>query len=423
LVPEPDSPARDYLILALRLGKVMPGLVDAYFGPQDLKAQVDAESPLSAVQLRNEVATLLARLPDEVAEPDRRRWLGAQLVALEAQTLALAGDPLPYADFVACCFDIRPERTPDAVFAAASDDISRALPPDETGASTVTGRLAAWEARFKIEPGRLPAVCEWLVERLRDRSDRLFGLPTGENAEIAYVSDRPWTALARYQGGRRTRVEFNVDRISRPAELIRVVCLELYPGRHTERAWKERRLVDDMGRLEHGVLLLSTPEALLGEGLASLGERIVAPDDAYPDLLMEMYERAGLAIIADPVAAREAADREVRIRRAKTILRAVPANAAFLLHADGAPREEVAEYLRRFLLTTPERADDRLALIEDPIHRASVITDYEGERLLHRWFELGPSSEQYDRFGRLLREATTPSSIDAELPSFGRGGW
>ena len=41
----PDPIARDYLLLALRLGKLMPGLVDAYFGPAELKFQVQAEPP------------------------------------------------------------------------------------------------------------------------------------------------------------------------------------------------------------------------------------------------------------------------------------------------------------------------------------------------------------------------------------------
>jgi hypothetical protein len=40
-VPEPDAIARDYLLLALRLDQRMPGLVDGYFGPADLKARVD----------------------------------------------------------------------------------------------------------------------------------------------------------------------------------------------------------------------------------------------------------------------------------------------------------------------------------------------------------------------------------------------
>ena len=42
-VPEPDPIASDYLLLGLRLDQHVPGLVDAYYGPASLKAQVELE--------------------------------------------------------------------------------------------------------------------------------------------------------------------------------------------------------------------------------------------------------------------------------------------------------------------------------------------------------------------------------------------
>ena len=47
-VPAPDAVARDYLLLGLRLDQRIPGLVDGYFGPADLKATVDIEQPAAA---------------------------------------------------------------------------------------------------------------------------------------------------------------------------------------------------------------------------------------------------------------------------------------------------------------------------------------------------------------------------------------
>ena len=42
-VPAPDPIAADYIRLGLRLDQHIPGLVDGYFGPADLKAEVDME--------------------------------------------------------------------------------------------------------------------------------------------------------------------------------------------------------------------------------------------------------------------------------------------------------------------------------------------------------------------------------------------
>src|SRR5207247_3832973 len=115
-LPAPDPIARDYLILALRLDQRIPGLVDGYFGPADLKAQVDMEQHRAPEQLRDDAMALRDRLAVEVEHQDRRDWLDIQLLALETQSAALAGDALPYLEHVARCFAFAPRRRPDAEF-------------------------------------------------------------------------------------------------------------------------------------------------------------------------------------------------------------------------------------------------------------------------------------------------------------------
>jgi hypothetical protein len=425
-MPAPDPIARDYLLLTLRLGKLLPGLIEAYFGPADLKAQVEAEAPSTSSALRAQASALDSRLNAEVPEPERRRWLQAQLVALEAQALLLTGDPLAYTDWVTCLLDMTPERTPDTVFESAAEDLAKLLPSGEMRTETVADRLAAWNARFKIDPERLPAVVDWLVGVIRERVDRLFGLPQGEEVEFVYVAGGPWSAFNQYEGRCRSVVEVKTDLVCRPADLIQMVARSCYPGRHTEHAWKESRLVGELGRLEASVSLLNTPATVIAEGLAYLGERMVAPDETMPELLIELYGRGDLAIAADRPAAIDAAERQTRMRRLVSSLRGVSANAAFMLHADGTSRQEVAAYLHRYLLISREWADKRLSMIEsDPVFRAQFIVGHEGEQLLRRWFEFGPSGEQVERFGRLLREQLTPGWISADLSStgFGAGSW
>jgi hypothetical protein len=423
--PAPDPIARDYLLLALRLGKLLPGIVDSYFGPADLRAQVDAEPPRTASKLREEASAFESRIAKQVPEPDRARWLKAQMVAFEAQALMLAGDPLPYPDYIACLFDIVPDRMPEAIFDGAADDLARLLPSGELRTETVADRLATWDSHFVIDPEKLPGIVDWLVAEVRNRADRLLGLPTGERIEFEYVSGGPWSAFNQYAGAGRSQIEVNTAALCRPADLIHMAAHECYPGRHTEFAWKERRIAGDLNRLEATVAVLNTPEALIGEGLAYLGERMVIPDDVMPGLLIELYGRGGLEIASDPAAARDAAERQVRIQRALASLRGVNANAAFMLHADGVPRDDVIAYLQRYLLTTTDKAEKRLASLEDPILRAQYVAGSEGERLIRRWFELGPLTEQLDRFGRLLREQLTPGSISTELSATGYGqpGW
>ena len=104
----------------------MPGLIDAYYGPASLKAQVDIEPKRSPASLREDAASLRSRVADEIDAPDRRAWLTAQLVALETQASVLAGDTLPYVDFVARAFDYEPRRVPDDVLETAAARLDRA---------------------------------------------------------------------------------------------------------------------------------------------------------------------------------------------------------------------------------------------------------------------------------------------------------
>jgi hypothetical protein len=123
----------------------------------------------------------------------------------------------------------------------------------------VADRLATWNARFIIAPDKLPAAVDWIVGRVREKADRLVGLPPGESIDFEYVSGGPWGAFSKYEGRLHTLVEINTEQICRPADLVHMAALDCYPGRHTEHAWKERRLVGDLGRFEASVSLLNTP--------------------------------------------------------------------------------------------------------------------------------------------------------------------
>ncbi len=346
-----------------------------------------------------------------MAEPDRRRWLDAQLVALEAQARALAGDPAPYLAHVTACFDFEPTRTPEAVLDAAEADLEALLP----GEGPLPARIAAWDARFTVPVDRVRTVVDALLPGFRSRAEALFGLPAGEDLAVSLVRDQPWSGYNWYDGGRRSRVDLNTDLPIRAADLLTVLPHETYPGHHLEHAWHEAHLVDDLGRMEASVLGINTPECLLSEGLADLGRRFAVPPAEEADLLREVYRLAGLPEGSDPAAAHDAAERQVTISRALTAVRGVAGNAALLLHADGAPREEVLAYLERRLLATPERAAKRLEFITHPLWRTYVFVYFEGERLLRRWLELVPPPDRAARFRRLLMEQLTPSGIVAEI--------
>jgi hypothetical protein len=411
-VPAPDPIAADYIRLGLRLDQHIPGLVDGYFGPADLKAEVDMEQRRRPAALRDDATALRARLAAEVADDDARRaWLDAQLVALEAQAAGLAGDPLPYEEHVARCMGFAPPRRPDAEFAAARATIDALLPGD----AALDDRLAAWDATLEVPVDRLPAVIDWLVARFRDRAEATFGLPLGEDLRVRLVTGQPWSGYNWYDGGRRSRVAVNTDLPVRAPDLVHTVAHETYPGHHLEHAWKEADLVDVRGHLEASILLINTPECPISEGLADLGTRFAVPPDDVVPLFEELFERAGLAVADDPVARRAAAERAAALAAPRRAMAAIRGTAAFLRHADGRSHDEVLDYLRDVGGYPTATAAKRLEFIEHPLWRTYVFVYAEGQALLSRWISLGGPDQEVARFDRLLHEQLTPADILAEL--------
>jgi hypothetical protein len=410
-IPVPDPVAHDYLLLGLRLEQHIPGLVDGFYGPAELKARTDIEELRAPSRLVEDADRLLERIAAEVTEPDRRDWLTAQVAALRVHADGLAGHRLPYLEHVQRCFAWAPVRRAEAVFDEAAAAIDALLP----GPEPLADRVAAWDARFVVPPDRQADVLVWLVARFRARAATLFGLPDGEDLRIHLVTKRPWTGYNWYDGGRRSRFDLNTDLPTSAADLVHVAAHETYPGHHLEHAWKEAGLVDELHRLEASILLINTPECLISEGLADLGHRFASPADEEAGLLVELYERAGLAIAADHAAARAAADTTLALSRPSNRLKESRVNAALMRHVDGASHDEVLAFLERVGRYPPAAAAKRLEFIEDPLWRTYVFVYHEGEALLRRWLEAVPGTEQAARFGRLLREQLTPTAIAAEL--------
>ncbi len=414
-VPVPDAIANEYLLLALRLGQRIDGLIDGYFGPADLKAQADMEPLRPPATLVADAVALRWRVADDVAEPDRRDWLARQLVALETHARALAGERLPYVEELGRLFDWTPARRDDAVFDDAADRIDALLP----GAGSVAERLAAWDAGLVVPEARLPDVVAWLVGRFRDRASEAFGLPDGESFRTAFVRDRPWSGYNWYEGGLRSRFDLNLDLPVRAPSLVHVVAHETYPGHHLEHAWKEADVVERQGRLEAAVLLINAPECLISEGLADLGHEFAAPPDEEAGLLAELLRRADVGAAPDDAHAAELADRAVALAPARDRLDEIAINASLLRHADGRSHADVLDYLVEVGRIAPDRAAKRLEFIEHPLWRSYVFVYDEGEALLARWLDAVPESERVGRFGRLLHEQLTPSAIAREIAGGG----
>jgi hypothetical protein len=393
------SPLVDsYIDLGLALGRHVDGMVDAYYGPPGPARRAAGGEPVPGAELARRAGELLAALDaDQTLEDGRRRWLRAQVTGLRTTARKLAGEAIGYADEVELCYGIRPRRVDDDVLAAAHERLDRVLP----GPGPLAERFVEWREAQAVPRDLLSRAIDSLCEDLRERTRVQFGLPDGERVDFELVTDQPWSGFNYYLGELRSRVAVNVDLPVLSTNLAHLVAHEAYPGHHTEHSRKEVGLVRGRQWLEESIFLVGTPQCLLAEGLADLGLEVVMGERPEPVVAGHLR----------PLGIRYDAEVAAAVSRSGEDLGWVRANAAFLLHEDGAPPDEVVDYVARWSLTTRERAEKSVAFLLDPTWRAYVTCYVEGFRLCRAFVNGHP-----DRFSRLISEQLVPADLSLSAP-------
>jgi hypothetical protein len=381
---QPDHAER-YVRLGLQLGRLDEDVVDAYFGPPELQAEVNAAPPVEPTALVASAEGLLGELGDG--------WLRDQVAALRAFAGVLAGESRPYADEVEACYGVRPPHTDEAVFAAAQEQLEHLLP----GAGTLAERYDRFRRSGFVPAERAAAVAEAAIAAANTATRELVGLPDGEQVELEIVHDVPWMGYCAYLGGMRSHISINGDLPLSVIELLRLVIHETCPGHHAERCWKDEVLVRGRGLLEETIVLLPTPQAVVAEGIASLA----------PSFLLE---RAPGVLDAVADAARIDFDiaRGAAVEAVLEPCRWAEVNAARMLYADGAGEDEVRTYLERWTLADAELSAHAIRFLRGTISRAYVICYPVGYELCSAYVGGDPA-----RFRHLLSEQMRVGELTA----------
>jgi hypothetical protein len=372
-----QSAAERYLRLGLQLGRHVEGIVDAYYGPPELAAAVDAEPPVEPRALVAAAEALLDELEDG--------WLRDQVVGLRTYAGVLAGESGSYADEVEGCYGVRPTYTDEAVFTAAHERLEELLPGD----GTLAERYERWQGSSLVPPDQVERLIAAVIVEARARTRHLVALPDGEGVLLEIVRDKPWWASCDYLGDLRSRIALNVDLPMSAIELLILAIHETYPGHHAERISKDHLLVRGRGLLEETLVLVPTPQTLVTEGIAVLA----------PQVLLEGDGGAALAAVVHDAGIELDLAHALAVRRAHEPCRWAEVNAALMLHEAGASEAEVHAYLERWGLETPEWAAHMIRFITEPAQRTYIIT-YSAGRELCRSYVAG----EPERFRSLLTE-------------------
>jgi hypothetical protein len=399
---EPDLLVREYLLLGLRFDRIESGYVDSFTGDPALRHAVAGEAAPDPADLGRQARRLITALPDvphrNGFDSQRADYVGAHLRALECAARKFAGEDIGFVDEVHDYFDVHIGKGEPETYRQAHARLDQVLGGD----GPLADRMEAHRVGEEIPPERLAECIEAFSSALRDRVRAEYPLPDAETVEYQVVTDKPWSGFNYYLGGYRSTVAVNADIKQLMSNLPRLVAHESYPGHHTEHCRKEAGLVHRKGQAEQTIFLVNTPQCLIAEGLADLA-LYAAIGPGWGRWAAEIYADLGL---------RFDGERAEALSEASAALAGVRQDAALMLHDEHRDADEVAGFLRRWLLVDDTRARQMLRFLSSPLWRAYTSTYVEGYRLLRGWLDDRPAQMSVvERFGRLLDEPLIPSAL------------
>lgn len=188
---QPDAFGADYLRLVLAIhAHHIDGYVDAYYGPPELKADVESAAPSTPAELLAAVHDLQSRIP--TADAARHAYLTATLRGIECTVRMLNGETIPYLDEVYALYDVRPKRVDESRFEAAHRELDRLLPG--ANGETLGARLQQWRQSFEVDAARALPLLELARAETRRRTAAFVDLPDDESVEVTLVEGQPWSA-------------------------------------------------------------------------------------------------------------------------------------------------------------------------------------------------------------------------------------
>jgi hypothetical protein len=401
-----DDTARAYVRLVLAVGVHDGNYVDAYYGPSEVRTQVEAEKlPLPEIRTRAErlragLAGITAPKDDPLIEL-RHRYLERQLGSLIAHVEQLEGTKRSFDEESLALYDaVAPTQT-EKDFDPVLAELERTVP----GTGPLGERIQAFRDKFTIPADKLDAVFRAAIHECRARTLAHLSLPPNESFEVEYVKGKPWSAYNWYKGDLHSLIQVNTELPILIDRAIDLACHEGYPGHHVYNALLEKKLVRDRGWVEFTVYPLFSPQSLIAEGTANYGIEV-----AFPGTERTTFERDVLYPIAglDPKEAEHYSETLALLAKLD-----YTGNTAARRFLDGEiDADQAAQWMERYALTSPARSKQRIAFVET--YRSYVINYNLGRDLVRKYVERksgGDPEKRWQVFGELISSPRLPSGL------------
>ncbi len=400
-----DALAAEYLFLELSMGLHDGAHVDAYFGPEEIRANAEISAlPLAEIELRAEaMANRLRNWPGESSDAMQAARIDNLVQRLGALTTRIAlnkGETFSFDEESRTLFGAAAPDYDAAHFEAILDDINALL----DGEGNLSVRVNRFRDQFVIPPDRLAAVFDAAITECRRRTLLFIELPEDESFALEYVNDKPWSGYNWYQGNSQSLIQINTDLPIFISRAVDLGCHEGYPGHHTFNALLEKNLVEDRGWIEFSLYPLFSPQSLIAEGSGNYGV-----DLAFPGSERVQFEREVLFPLAGLDSTE--ADRYYELLELLNHL-SYAGNEAARDYLNGSiDREQAAQWLVDYTLSSPERARQRTDFFDT--YRSYVINYNLGKDMVREYIERDTKDHaaRWRKFEDLLSSPMSPADL------------
>jgi hypothetical protein len=403
--PDLNRLAESYVRLSLEIGAHEDGYVDAYYGPAEWRTQAMAH-PRSTAELKRAADALHAQIEAiesasaETAVKRRAHTLAAYVASARFRLDMIDGARAPFVQEAQLLFALTPEIKPLTAYDPVLARIDALVP----GHGELSGRVAAFRARYVIPPDKLQAVVQAAIDECRRRTLQHIALQRNERFTLLLVTGHSWGAYNYYHGDNQSQIQVDTDLPSNIDDALQLGCHEGYPGHHVQGVYAER-LYRRYRYVEYSIAPLFSPQGPINEGGGNYGVELAFP--GAEKLAFEqsrLYPLAGLDPATAPAAEALAAAMNDLAGARLTIAQQ---------YLDGRiDREAAVALLQHYLLQGRERAEKYARFIDQ--YRSYVINYVSGLDLIRGYANrAGPDNDAHWRaYLSILSQPTLPADLE-----------
>ena len=404
--------AEDYVKLVLKIGQHDADYVDAYFGPDEWKPAPltgSENDSLLLKQLSQKADSLLDELESlsnykaTELESLRHRFLYKQILAAKAKIFMISGGKLSFDEESKALYDAVSPHYSEDHYKEILNKLDKLLP----GKGDVSKRVNEYKNQFIIPKEKLDTVFRAAINECRKRTLQHIQLPSNENFKLEFVTNKAWGGYNWYKGNSFSLIQINTDLPIFIDRAVDIGAHEGYPGHHVYNTLLEQNMYRKKGWAEFCVYPLNSPESLIAEGSANYGIHVVLPGEERIKFEKEvLFPLAGL----DPGKADE-------YYHVLSLLKELDyaGNDAARNYLDGNwDKEKTKNWLVKYSLMSPERAEQRIKFIEK--YRSYVINYNLGQDIVKNYVEKNGGTKdnpekRWKIFEYILSTPQTASSL------------